>query len=98
VTLLLLPLLLIAPVMMLIVAVQSLASHGPLGWLAAAVFLAAVFRGTRWLLRAASCWWASTKAPERPPTPARARPVPPPRTVTRSDARPAGGGAPAARR
>ena len=81
-----LPLLLLAPVMMLIVAVQSLAAHGPLGWVAAAALLAGVFLGTRWLLRTAARWWASTKAPERPPTPARARPVPPPRpgTITRS--------------
>lgn len=85
-TLLLLPLLLIAPVMMLIVAVQSLASHGPLGWVAAVAFLAAVLVATRWLLRTAARWWASTKAPERPPAPARARPAPPSRTVTRSDA------------
>lgn len=71
-----LPLLLIGPVMMLIVAMQSLASHGPLGWVAAAGLLVAVVTGTRRLLRMAAAWWASTKAPERPPTPARARPVP----------------------
>ena len=74
-----LPLLLLAPVMMLIVAMQSLASHGPLGWVAAAAFLTAVVWTTRWVLRTASRWWASTKAPERPPTPARGRPVPPAR-------------------
>ena len=82
-----LPLLLLAPVMMLIVAVQALASHGPLGWVAAAVFLAAVFLATRWVLRTASRWWASTKAPERTAAPPRARPVTParPGTVRRPD-------------
>lgn len=81
-----LPLLLIGPVMMLIVAMQSLASHGPLGWVAAALLLVAVVVGTRLLLRATRRWWASTKAPVRPPAPPRVRPVPPPRpgTITRS--------------
>lgn len=80
-----LPLLLLGPVMMLIVALQTLASYGPPGWVAAAAFLAAVVLGTRWTVRAVCRWWASTKAPVREPAPARARPVPPPRpgTVTR---------------
>ena len=80
------PLLLIGPVMMLIVAMQLLASHGPLGWVAAAGLLVAVVQGTRWLLRTAVRWWAGTKAPVRPPSPPRARPVPPPRpgTTTRT--------------
>ena len=71
-----LPLLLLGPVMMLIVAVQSLAAHGPLGWVAAAALLVGVYAGTRWSLRAVARWWASTKAPERPPTPTKGRPVP----------------------
>lgn len=60
---LLLPLVLIGPVMMLLAAVLSLASHGPLGWVAAGVFLWAVWRTCRWLFRVGRVWWASTKAP-----------------------------------
>ena len=63
---LLVPLVLLAPVMMLIVAVRSLASHGPLGLLAAAGLLVAVAATTRWTVRTARAWWATTLAPERP--------------------------------
>lgn len=59
-----LPLVLLAPVMMLIVAVLSLASHGPLGWLAAAGLLWAVAWSCRWAVRVTRRWWATTKAPE----------------------------------
>ena len=58
-----LPLVLLAPVMILLSAMLSLASHGPLGWLAAAALLAAVSWACWWVGRAARAWWASTKAP-----------------------------------
>jgi hypothetical protein len=60
-----------APLLMLATAVVALAQHGPLGWLAA-VLLGRGDRGGAaldlvWCLR----WWRSTKAPERPPVPAK---------------------------
>jgi len=58
-----LPLVLLGPVLMLLTAVLSLASHGPLGWLAAGGLLVAVALTGRWLVRTAWAWWASTKAP-----------------------------------
>lgn len=61
-----LPLVLIGPVMMLVVAVLALAAHGPLGWLAAAGLLAAVAWTCRWAVRHTCRLWASTKAAELP--------------------------------
>lgn len=61
------PLVLLAPVMMLVVAVRSLASHGPLGWLAAAGLLVAVAYAVRRTVQVVRGWWATTRAPERPP-------------------------------
>ncbi len=62
-----LPLVLVGPAVILLDAVLRLAAHGPLGWVAAAGLLAAVFWTARALVRAARTWWASTKAPERVP-------------------------------
>ncbi len=64
-TLVFLPLVLLGPVMMLIVAVLALASHGPVGWLAAVALVVFVVLASRWLVRVTCAWWASTKAPER---------------------------------
>ncbi len=61
-----LPLVLIGPVMLLAVAVRSLASHGPLGWLAAAGLVVAVACLCRAAVRVMLAWWVSTKAPELP--------------------------------
>ncbi len=60
-----LPLVLVGPALMLAAAVVSLASRGPLGWLAAAGLLVAVAWTSRALWRLARTWWASTKAPPR---------------------------------
>lgn len=59
------PLLLVGPVLMLATAVVALWQHGPLGWSAAVLLVAAVLWSTRWLLRAVLRWWRSTKAPVR---------------------------------
>jgi len=64
-----LPLVLLGPVMMLVVAVLSLAEHGPLGVVAAVALVVAVVAGTRLLLRAGRRWWAGTRAPVLPTTP-----------------------------
>ncbi len=63
----LIPLVLVAPVMLLAVWVLALVEHGPVGWVAAAALLAGVAAGVRWCWRTARAWWASTKAPVRPP-------------------------------
>jgi hypothetical protein len=59
------------PLLLLAAASMSLASRGPLGWVAAAALLVAVgwctVRLTRLLLR----WWAGTKAPIRDVPPRR---------------------------
>lgn len=60
-----LPLVLLGPVMLLLSAVLSLASHGPGGWLAAAALLVAVGWTSRWLARALWAWWLTTKAPDQ---------------------------------
>ncbi len=60
-----LPLVLLGPVLLLLTAVLSLASHGPVGWLAAVTLLVVVAATTRWAARAAWGWWVSTKAPPR---------------------------------
>jgi len=57
------PLVLIGPLLLLADVVWRLLQRGPLGWLAAAALLYAVWWATTRLLRAARRWWASTKAP-----------------------------------
>ena len=63
-TFVLLPFVVLSLGMVLLAAVLALGSHGPLGWLAAAGLLAALWSGGRWTWRAGCRWWASTKAPE----------------------------------
>lgn len=60
-----LPLVLLAPALLLLTAVLALGSHGPLGWVAAVLLLVVVFVVCRWLARRAWAWWVSTKAPRR---------------------------------
>ncbi len=60
-----LPLVLLAPALLLLSAVLALASHGPLGWLAAALLLLVVALVCRWVARRAWAWWLSTKAPRK---------------------------------
>lgn len=60
-----LPLVLLGPAMLLLTAVLALASHGPLGWLAALGLVVGVALVSRWLGRLAWAWWVSTKAPPR---------------------------------
>jgi hypothetical protein len=62
---LLLPFLLAAPLLMLATAVVALASHGPLGWLAAVLLVLTVVAVLRWSARLVLRWWRSTKAPEK---------------------------------
>ena len=58
-------LVLAAPVLLLLSAVVALGGHGPLGWLAAAALLAAVFVVARATCRRCWTWWLGTKAPVR---------------------------------
>lgn len=67
------PFVLVGPLLMLATAVVALSAHGPLGWAASAALVLAVLLGTRWAVRAALRWWASTKAPVRPPVRRRSR-------------------------
>lgn len=53
------------PVLLLLSAVRALGSHGPAGWLLAALLVAAVFTVSVWLANRTLAWWRSTKAPER---------------------------------
>ena len=65
---------LIGPLLLLATTVVALWSHGPVGWAASVLLLAAVVGVCRWSARAALRWWRSTKAPERPQVrPAHAR-------------------------
>lgn len=66
-------LVLAAPALLLAAAVVSLASHGPVGWLAAAGLLVVVFLVTRLACRRCWAWWLSTKAPVRDPLAPRPR-------------------------
>lgn len=66
-TLPLVVLVLAAPALLLVSAVVRLSAHGPLGWAASALLVAAVVVvGRRGCLRCAA-WWASTRAPALPP-------------------------------
>lgn len=60
------PLLLAAPLLLLAIAVASLAQHGPLGWLAAVLLVVAVVVVTCWAVRRVLRWWRSTKVAPRP--------------------------------
>jgi hypothetical protein len=60
-----LPLVLLAPALLLLSAVLALASHGPLGWVAAVLLVLVVAVVCRWLARRAWAWWVSTKAPRK---------------------------------
>jgi hypothetical protein len=60
-----LPLVLLAPALLLLSAVLALASHGPLGWVAAVLLVLVVAVVCRWAARRAWAWWVSTKAPRR---------------------------------
>ena len=60
------PLVLIGPLMLLATAVVALWQHGPLGWLASVLLVAAVTAVTVWAVRRVRRWWHSTLAPERP--------------------------------
>lgn len=60
-----LPFVLLGPVLLLLTAVLALASHGPLGWLAAVLLVVAVGWAGRRLARLTWAWWVSTKAPRR---------------------------------
>ena len=53
------------PVLLLVTAVRALGTHGPAGWLLAALFVAAVFAASVWLANRTLAWWRSTKAPDR---------------------------------
>ena len=68
------PLVLIGPGLVLLEAVVGLAARGPLGWLAAAALLVAVWKASAWTVRRTLRWWASTKAPDRTPEAPRPRP------------------------
>lgn len=57
---LLLPLVLAGPALGLADVVVRLSRYGPLGWVAAAGLLVAVFWSLRASLRALRTWWAST--------------------------------------
>ena len=57
------PLVLVGPALGLADAVVRLSRRGPLGVLAAAALLVAVFWGCRALVRAVRAWWASTGEP-----------------------------------
>ena len=71
---LLLQFLLMAPLLMLVTAVVALVQLGPLGWVAAVLLVVATVVVLRWTSVWCLRWWRSTKAPERPPVPAKARP------------------------
>ena len=60
------PALLAGPLLLLVAAVVGLSAHGPLGWLASAALLVAVWVSTAWCVRRARAWWRGTKAPDRP--------------------------------
>jgi len=60
-----LPLVLLAPALLLLSAVLALASHGPLGWLAAAGLVLVVAVVCRWVAIRTWAWWVLTKAPRK---------------------------------
>ena len=64
VVLLVVPALLAGPLLLLAAAVVGLSAHGPLGWLASAALLVAVWRATAWCVRRVRAWWRTTKAPD----------------------------------
>ena len=64
---LLLPLVLAGPLLMLATAVVALWAHGPLGWLAAVLLVAAALWVCRATVRVCLRWWRGTKAPVRGP-------------------------------
>lgn len=64
VVLLVVPALLAGPLLLLAAAVVGLSAYGPLGWLASAALLVAVWRMTSWCVRRVRAWWRTTKAPD----------------------------------
>jgi hypothetical protein len=62
--LLVVPALLAGPLLLLAAAVVDLGGRGPLGWLAAAALLAAVWVATSWCARRTAAWWRTTRAPD----------------------------------
>ena len=67
--LLVVPALLAGPLLLLAAAVVGLSAHGPLGWVASALLLVAVWTGTAWCVRRVRTWWRGTRAPDRPSAP-----------------------------
>ena len=65
-TVLALPVLVVAPVMLLLAALLALGSYGPWGWAADVVLLVALGWGGREAVRRTRRWWASTEAPAQP--------------------------------
>lgn len=63
----------VGPLLLLATTVVELWAHGPSGWLASVLLLAAVVWACWWTGRVTLRWWHSTKAPVRPsrsaPTP-----------------------------
>jgi hypothetical protein len=53
------------PLLLLATTVVALWAHGPLGWVASVLLVAAVAGGCRWVARLAARWWRGTKAPVR---------------------------------
>ncbi len=60
------PLLLVAPLLLLAMAVVELARYGPLGWLAGLLLVLGCAAATWWSCRLLLRWWRSTKVPPRP--------------------------------
>jgi hypothetical protein len=60
-------LVLMAPALLLAAAVVGLCALGPVGWVASALLVAGVVVVARVTCRRCWSWWASTKAPVRPP-------------------------------
>ena len=58
---------LVGPLLLLATTVVALWAHGPLGWVASVLLVAAVAGACRFAGRATMRWWRSTKAPVRGP-------------------------------